>query len=230
MNNPLLDEFELPPFSTFNAEDIVPAIDQLLQESREKITALLDTAKPPSWQTLVHPMEQIDDRLSRVWSPVGHMNSVMNDDKWRDAYSSCLPKLSEYSTEIGQNKALYQAYRAIKEGPEFAQLERAQQKIIDNALRDFELSGVALSADKKQRYMDISQQLSSLSNQFEENLMDATNAWNKLIIDSDELAGLPDSSMDLLRQTAEQKDQQGWMLTLEFPCYMALMTYAAIAL
>ncbi|MEH6502523.1 MAG: oligopeptidase A [Cycloclasticus sp.] len=226
MNNPLLNEFELPPFSTFNAEDIVPAIDQLLQDSREKITALLDTAKPPSWQTLVHPMEQIDDRLSRVWSPVGHMNSVMNDDKWRDAYSSCLPKLSEYSTEIGQNKALYQAYRAIKEGPEFAQLERAQQKIIDNALRDFELSGVALSADKKQRYMDISQQLSSLSNLFEENLMDATNAWNKLIVDSDELAGLPDSSMDLLRQTAEQKDQQGWMLTLEFPCYMALMTYS----
>jgi oligopeptidase A len=226
MSNPLLNEFELPPFSTFNAEDIVPAIDQLLQESREKIAALLDTAKSPSWQTLVHPMEQIDDRLSRVWSPVGHMNSVMNNDKWRDAYSSCLPKLSEYSTEIGQNKALYQAYRAIKEGAEFAQLERAQQKIIDNALRDFELSGVALSEDKKQRYMDISQQLSSLSNQFEENLMDATNAWSKLIVDGDELDGLPDSAMDLLRQTAEQKGQTDWMLTLEFPCYMALMTYA----
>tara|TARA_R110002074_G_scaffold145034_2_gene293482 strand:- start:115795 stop:117834 length:2040 start_codon:yes stop_codon:yes gene_type:complete len=226
MSNPLLDEFELPPFSTFKAEDIIPAIDQLLQESREKITALLDTTKPPSWQTLVHPMEQIDDRLSRVWSPVGHMNSVMNNDKWREAYSACLPKLSEYSTEIGQNKALYQAYRAIKEGAEFAQLERAQQKIIDNALRDFELSGVALSEDKKQRYMGISQQLSSLSNQFEENLMDATNAWSKLIVDGAELDGLPDSAMDLLRQTAEQKGQTGWMLTLEFPCYMALMTYA----
>jgi len=226
MSNPLLDDFLLPPFSAIKAEHIEPAVDQLLAEGRATIARLLDNKGGYSWQNLIHPMEEMDDRLNRAWSPVSHLNSVMNNDLWRDAYSSCLPKLSEYATEIGQNKALYLAYCSIKEGSEFAQLDRAQQKIIDNALRDFTLSGVALSDDKKQRYMEISQQLSTLTNQFEENLMDTTNAWSKLITDEQVLTGLPESAMDLLRQTAQQKEQDGWMLTLEFPCYMALMTYA----
>lgn len=226
MSNPLLEDFLLPPFSSIKPKHIEPAIDQLLDEGRKKISELLENKKGYSWENLVYPMEQVDDRLSRIWSPVSHLNSVMNNDAWRDAYSSCLPKLSEYSTEIGQNETLYLAYRSIKEGPEYEQLDDAQKKIIDNALRDFELSGVALHDEKKQRYMDISQQLSTLTNQFEENLMDATNAWNKLILDEAELSGLPESAMDLLRQTAQQKDKKGWMLTLEFPCYMAVMTYA----
>ncbi len=226
MTNPLLEEFELPCFSAIKASDIEPAINRLLESNKKKIASLLEGQAAYNWDNLVYPMELIDDQLSRVWSPVSHLNSVMNNDEWREAYSNCLPKLSEYSTEIGQNQVLYLAYRSIKEGAEYSQLEIAQKKIIDNALRDFELSGVALDADKKQRYMDISQALSSLTNQFEENLMDATNAWNKLIVDKAELAGLPDSTIDLLCQTAQQKDKEGWMLTLEFPCYMALMTYA----
>jgi len=226
MSNPLLEDFLLPPFSAIKATHIEPAIDQLLDEGRRTIKELLENEADYSWENLVYPMEQVDDRLSRIWSPISHLNSVMNNDAWREAYSNCLPKLSEYSTEIGQNKTLYLAYRSIKEGGEYARLDTAQKKIIDNALRDFKLSGVALAEDKKQRYMEISQELSSLTNQFEENLMDSTNAWSKLILDESELSGLPESSMDLLRQTAQQKDKEGWMLTLEFPCYMALMTYA----
>ena len=227
MRNPLLDDFLLPPFSAIKAEHIEPAVDQLLAEGRQKTAALLANEEPYSWANLIQPLEEMDDQLSRAWSPVSHLNSVMNNEPWREAYSNCLPKLSEYSTEMGQNKPLYLAYRSIKEGVEFAQLATAQQKIIDNALRDFELSGVALSADKKQRYMEVSQQLSTLTNQFEENLMDATNAWSKLITDEAQLAGLPESTLDLLRQTAQQKEQTGWMLTLEFPCYMALISYAS---
>jgi len=227
MSNILLDNFLLPPFSDIKPEHIEPAIDQLLAEGRQKTASLLTNKDVYTWANLVQPMEEMDDKLSRIWSPISHLNSVMNNEPWRDAYSNCLPKLSEYSTEMGQNKALYSAYCSIKKGAEFAQLDLAQQKIIDNALRDFELSGVALAEDKKQRYMDISQQLSTLTNQFEENLMDATNAWSKLVDDESELAGLPESAMDLLRQTAQQKDQAGWMLTLEFPCYMAVMSYAS---
>ncbi len=211
MTNPLLEEFELPCFSAIKASDIEPAINRLLESNKKKIASLLEGQAAYNWDNLVYPMELIDDQLSRVWSPVSHLNSVMNNDEWREAYSNCLPKLSEYSTEIGQNQVLYLAYRSIKEGAEYSQLEIAQKKIIDNALRDFELSGVALEADKKQRYMDISQALSSLTNQFEENLMDATNAWNKLIVDKAELAGLPDSTIDLLCQTAQQKDKEGWI-------------------
>lgn len=226
MTNPLLEKFELPCFSAIKAEDIEPAISHILDKSKQEIAALLDNQTAYSWDNLVYPMEIIDDYLSRVWSPVSHLNSVMNNDAWREAYSNCLPKLSEYSTEVGQNKGLYLAYKSIKQGAEFSQLEPAQKKIIDNALRDFELSGVALADDKKQRYMDISQELSTLSNRFEENVMDATNAWSKHIVDKKQLSGLPESAMDLLRQTARQKDKDGWLLTLEFPCYMAIMTHA----
>jgi oligopeptidase A len=226
MPNPLIKTFELPPFSDIKAEHIEPAIDYVLKINRKKIDSLLKSDESPSWETLVHPMEIMDDWLSRIWSPVSHLNSVMNNDEWREAYSNCLPKLSEYSTEVGQNKELYEAYQSIKDGAEFAQLDRAQQKIIDNALIDFELSGVALPEDKKQRFMEISQQLSLLTNQFEENIMDATNDWRKLVVDDAELKGLPDSTLDLLRQTAELEEQDGWLLTLEFPCYMAVMSYA----
>jgi len=226
MPNPLLDEFELPPFSSIKAADIEPAVDQLLAHNKKRLKELLANGGPYTWANLVYPIELMDDQLSRMWSPVSHLNSVMNNDEWREAYSACLPKLSEYSTEVGQNKALYDAYHSIKEGDEYALLDPAQQKIIDDDIRDFELSGVALTAVKKKRYMDISQQLSLLSNQFEENLMDATNAWSKLILDETALKGLPDSAMSLLRQAAEQKEQEGWLLTLEFPSYLAVMTYA----
>ena len=226
MPNPLLDEFELPPFSSIKAADIEPAVDQLLADNKKRLKELLANGGPYTWANLVYPIELMDDQLSRMWSPVSHLNSVMNNDDWREAYSACLPKLSEYSTEVGQNKALYDAYHSIKEGDEYALLDPAQQKIIDDDIRDFELSGVALTAVKKKRYMDISQQLSLLSNQFEENLMDATNAWSKLILDETALKGLPDSAMSLLRQAAEQKEQEGWLLTLEFPSYLAVMTYA----
>lgn len=223
--NPLLDNFELPPFSTLEAKHIEPAVDQVLAESRQHVAELLKDEKVFTWQNLVEPLEMLDDRFSRMWSPIGHMNSVMNNEEWREAYSNCLPKLSEYSTEMGQNKTLYLAYRSIKAGADYSQLDTAQKKIIENALRDFELSGVALDEEKKARYKDISQQLSTLTNQFEENLMDATNAWSKQVIDENELSGLPDSAMGLLKQTAQQAEKEGWVLNLEFPCYMAVMTY-----
>jgi len=226
MTNPLLEEFNLPPFSNLKVSDIEPAIKQILQSNKDKISALLVDSSRYTWDNLVHPMELMDDDLNRAWSPVSHLNSVMNNEPWREAYSNCLPSLSEYATEIGQNGVLYQAYRSIKEGDEFPCLETAQKKIIDNALRDFELSGVALENNEKQRYMEISQQLSALTNKFEENLMDSTHAWSRLITDKSELSGLPDSSLDLFQQTAEQKDKKGWLLTLEIPCYMAMMTYA----
>ena len=222
--NPLLENHELPQFSEIKPADIEPAIDNVLEQNKKQIASLLSEQSVYSWQNLVHPIELMDDHLSRVWSPVSHLNSVMNNEEWRTAYSNCLPKLSEYSTELGQNKALYLAYRSIKDGPEYASFSVAQKKIIDNALRDFELSGVALPSDKKQRYMDISQQLSSLTNQFEENLMDATNDWTQLVVDEKELAGLPESSRDLLRQTAPAL-RSLWSLKTVLP--LAMFTKAA---
>ncbi len=225
MNNPLLEMEGLPAFSKITPEFIEPAIDQLLAENREAVHKLLESGQQHDWKNLVEPLELIDDRLSRAWSPVSHMNSVVNNDALREAYNACLPKLSDYATEMGQNSALCDAYKAVAASREG--LNAAQNKLLDNALLDFHLSGVDLPADKKQRFKEISQALSQLTTKFEENLLDATNAWSKLITDESELAGLPESALALAAQTARQRDhQEGWLLTLEFPSYLPVMTYA----
>jgi len=222
--NPLLSMDGLPPFSQIRPEHVEPAIDHLLADNRQRIETLLDGLDTPTWETLVAPIEEWEDRLSRVWSPVGHLNAVMNNEALRSAYNACLPKLSDYATEMGQNERLFRAYKAVAESG--AGLDEGQRKVLDNALRDFHLSGIDLPAEQKARFKAISQELSQLTSKFEENLLDATNAWSKQITDESQLAGLPPSAKDLARQTAEQRDLPGWLLTLEFPSYYPVLTYA----
>jgi oligopeptidase A len=226
MNNPLLANSTLPLFSQIKPEHVVPAIDQLLSDARASVEQHLQATQHYTWQNLIEPLENVDDKLNKAWSPVSHLNSVVNSDELRDAYNACLPKLSAYSTEMGQNEALFKAYRFIADSAEFATLDTAQQKIINNALRDFKLSGIDLDAEKKQRYKDISQELSALASNYEENLLDATNAWSKLIRDEQDLAGLPESALAQAKQTAASHDQDGWMITLQFPSYISVLTYA----
>ena len=226
MTNPLLLNSTLPAFSRILPEHIEPAITQLLDEARAVVAQCLKTTTAYTWENLVEPIEAIEDKLSKAWSPVGHLNAVMNNEAWRDAYNACLPKLSDYSTEMGQNQALFNAYQIIANSPAFASLDNAQKRVINNALRDFRLSGIDLPPEKQQRYKEISQQLSKLSSEYEEHLLDATNAWSKLITDENELAGLPESALMQAQQTAEQSGEQGWMITLQFPSYLAIMTYA----
>ena len=226
MTNPLLSFQGLPPFSQIRPEHVEPAIDALLAEGRVGIAKLLARGGGYTWANLVQPIEELDDRLSRAWSPVGHLNSVLNSDELRAAYNACLPKLSEYATEMGHNAALFEAYRAVAEQADAEGLEAAQCKVLDNALRDFHLAGVDLPADKKARYKEVQQRLSQLTSKFEDNLLDATNAWSKLIGDEAVLAGLPQSALDLARQTAEQRGEPGWLLTLEYPSYQPVMSYA----
>ena len=223
-DNPLLEEFTLPPFSRIKPEHVVPAVDTLLQQNRDEIRQLLQSVDKPDWKNFVEPIERLDDRLNRAWSPVSHMNSVVNSDELREAYNACLPKLSAYATEMGQNADLYRAYKAVQESDR--SLDAAQKKMLENILRDFHLSGVDLPPAQKQRYKEISERLSTLTSEFSENLLDATHAWTKQITDESELAGLPPSALDLARQTAQQRDMDGWLLTLEFPSYYPVMTYA----
>lgn len=225
MNNPLLEMEGLPAFSKISPEVIEPAIDQLLAENRVTVARLLASGQTHNWKNLIEPLEQLEDRLSRAWSPVSHMNSVVNNDALREAYNACLTKLSDYATEMGQNSALCEAYKAVASHRE--ELNGAQCKLLDNALLDFHLCGVDLPPDKKQRFKEINQTLSQLTTKFEENLLDATNAWSKLITDETQLAGLPESALALSAQTARQRDhQEGWLLTLDYPSYLPVMTYA----
>ena len=226
MNNPLLTSATLPPFSEIKPSHIEPAIDHLLEECRAIVKITTQITEPFSWENLVNPIEKTEDRLNKAWSPVSHINSVVNNNDIREAYNACLPKLSQYSTEMGQNKALYNAYSEISNSPSFSRLSQGQQKTIQNALRDFELSGINLNPEQQCRYREISQELSKLSSKFEENVLDATHAWKKHIQDETLLAGIPETTRTLAKTTAETDNLSGWMLTLDFPCYLAIMTYA----
>jgi oligopeptidase A len=226
MSNPLLELDGLPPFSHIKPEHVKPAIDQLLAESRRLAEQLLQQNSCYTWNNLVEPLDTMDDRINRAWSPVGHMNAVVNSDALREVYNECLPLLSEYGTEMGQHEGLYRAFRQIADGDEYARLDTAQKKVIDNALRDFHLSGIELDQEARNRYKEILQKLSQLSSQYSDNVLDATNAWHKQITDEALLAGLPESARSLARQTAEQRGLEGWVFTLEFPSYFPVITYA----
>lgn len=224
--NPLLTMEGLPPFSQIKPEHALPAVESLLEENRGTVATLLDREGGFQWSDLVQPLEEMEDRLGRIWSPVSHLNSVKNSPELRDAYNTCLPLLSDYATEMGQHKGLHAAFREIAEHENYRMLEPSQKKIIENALRDFRLSGIDLPAEKQERFREISQELSQLTSKFGENVLDATNQWEKLITDESLLAGLSDSARAMARQSAEQRDQEGWCFTLEFPSYIAIMTYA----
>ncbi len=223
--NPLLETTELPQFSKIKPEHVLPAIDALLAQARAVVAECLQQ-EAFNWENLVAPIEAIEDKLSKAWSPVGHLNGVLNSDELRDAYNACLPKLSEYSTEMGQNKDLFNAYQALVDSADFTTLETAQKKIIHNALKEFRLSGIDLDADKQQRYKEISQQLSELSSHYSDNVLDATNDWTKLITDADELQGLPESALLQAQQSAVLVAKEGWLISLQYPSYIAVMTYA----
>ncbi|MEY3880719.1 MAG: hypothetical protein RIQ94_1515 [Pseudomonadota bacterium] len=227
MINPLLtNNSSLPLFSQIKPEHIEPAITQLLDEARAVVEQQLKTNTRYTWKNLIEPIENAEDRLNKAWSPVSNMNSVVNTDDLRLAYNACLPKLSEYSTEMGQNERLFNAYQFIANSEEYVSLDSAQKKIIQNALRDFKLSGVDLENEKKQRYKEISQELSRLASNYEENLLDATNAWSKHIRIEQDLEGLPASAMAQAKQTAENQNLDGWLITLQSPSFQAVMTYA----
>ena len=226
MNNPLLTAETLPPFSKIEPEHIEPAIDYLLEQCRALVNIKTQLTEPFSWENFVDPIEKVEDRLNKAWSPISHINSVVNNKDIREAYNACLPKLSQYSTEMGQNKALYNAYNQIANSADFSTLSQGQQKTIQNALRDFELSGISLTPDQQVRYREISQELTKLGSKFEENVLDATHAWKKHILEETLLTGLPESTRTLAKITAETDDLSGWVLTLDFPCYLAVMTYA----
>ncbi|MGB1580419.1 MAG: oligopeptidase A [Nevskiales bacterium] len=232
MSNALLDyayrktDSDLPPFDRIQAEQAEPAVRQILQENREAIDALTASPEQHDWDSLIRPLEELDDRLHRAFSPVSHLNSVTNTAEWRAAYNACLPLISEYSSEMGQHAGLHNSYLAVSQHSAFTQLDTAQQKVVSNALRDFHLSGIDLPTEKQTRFKQIQQRLSELSTKFEENLLDATDAWSQHFEHVEALDGLPESALAMARQKAAGKDRQGWLIGLDFPSYHAVMTYA----
>lgn len=225
MSNPLLTFTDLPPFSEIRPEHVKPAVEHCISECCQTIDQVLADNPTPTWDSVIAPIEEVDDRLSQVWSPVSHMNSVVNNEAMREAYESCLPLLSEFGTWVGQHKGLFQAYQTIKASEEFATLTTAQKKTITDALRSFELSGIGLPAAEQKRYGEISKRLSELSSTFSNNVLDATMGWSKQITDDAELAGMPESALASAKAAAEAKGLDGYLLTLDIPSYLPVLTY-----
>ncbi|HDO1385043.1 TPA: oligopeptidase A [Aeromonas veronii] len=226
MNNPLLTMDSLPPFSQIKPEQVQPAVIQAIADCKQKISDVLAQRDPHTWDSLIAPLEEVNDRLSRIWSPVSHLNSVLNSEALREAHDACLPLLSEFQTYVGQHEGLYQAYLALSQSDDFPLLSGAQRKEIQNTLRDFRLSGIGLPAEAQQRYGEIQARLSELASRFSNNVLDATQGWHKLVADEAELAGLPDSVRAAARQMAELKGKEGWLFTLDIPSYLPVMMYA----
>ena len=222
---PIQDLSGLPRFSDITPDQIQPAIEQGIADCKAAIEEAIKVS-PPTYQSLVLAIEEADDKLSRMWSPVSHMNSVVSSDELREAHDACLPLLSEYGTWVGQHEGLYQAYQALQDSEAFSQLSEAERKVVTNAVRDFTLSGVALPAEKKARFAEIKSRLSDLSSSFSNHVMDATLAFQKHVTDESLLAGLPESALAAAQQLATSKEKDGWLFTLDIPSYLPIMMYA----
>ncbi len=228
--NPLLDFTGLPRFAEIKPDHVAPAIDQLLAENRALIARLLSDRAQPTWQNFIVPMENANERLSRAWGPVGHLNAVMNSPELREVYNAMLPKITQYYAELGQNLALFGKFKVLRNSPEFAGLNAARKKVIENELRDFRLGGAELPEDKKARYLEIQERLSKLSSRFSDNLLDATNDYTLIIENKDEMSGLPEDVLQAAQEAWQEKNgvagKAGWLFTLKAPSYMPVLQFA----
>lgn len=224
MSNPLLEHNTLPPFNRLVPEHIVPAIETILEELRAGIKKLVET-RPYSYESVVKARESLEDKLHHAWSPVSHLNSVMNSVELRDAHTACLALITDYYTEVGQNRSLFQAYQAIAESAQYDSLPQADRKVIDNALRDFRLSGIDLPESEQARLSALSREISSLNSTFNNNVLDATQVWQKLVTEKSGLPGVPHNALVSMHKNAVDKGQQGYLVTLDAPCYLAIMTH-----
>jgi oligopeptidase A len=226
MENPLLKQGAIPTFSTIIPEQhIEPAVRQTLDKHRAALAGLLSKDKKYTWDNLLKPLDNMEDCLSKTWTPVSHMHSVVESDALRSAYNACLPLLIEYHSEMMQNSHLFAAVQSIADSEEFKRMDAGKQKVIQNALRDFKLAGVGLPDKDKAQFADLQKQLSKLQTLFAEHILDATQGWTLHITDSKDVAGLTEQDLTIAQQTAAERGKEGWLFTLEYPSFAAVMTY-----
>ncbi|MCY7387563.1 MAG: M3 family metallopeptidase [Burkholderiales bacterium] len=224
--NPLLDFSTLPRFSTITPADVKPAIEQLIVDARATVETIAIDSAPPSWQNFVTPLDDVTERLSRAWGVVGHLNAVVNSPELRDAYNGMLPATTEFWSSLSQDERLFAKYKQIRACSGTFALNAAQNKAIDNELRDFLLGGAELEADRKTRFKAVQEELSTLMSTFNDNVLDATNAFAFFVENESALAGLPGDVKTVAREAAVKDGKAGWKLTLHQPCYGPVMQYA----
>ena len=227
VSDPAFDVFGvLPHFATLSVEAMEGALTQLIESNTAAMAELMAANVTPTWENFLLPLAALQDRLHKAWGVVSHLNAVSNSPALRQVYQNCLPKLTAYYNALGQNVELFRCYQAIAESPAFATFTTTQKSTITHALEDFHLSGVDLPQDKKQRYCELTERLSLLTSRFSDNVLDCSNAWSLTIENIERLGGMPESAIARAKAAAEAKNETGYRLSLDFPCYDAVMTYA----
>lgn len=229
MKNPLLDFSTLPRYEEIRNEHITPAMDELLRDCRAVVNRVKNATESPDWQDFVQPVVDANERLSRAWGQIAHLNAVMNNPELREIYNANLPRITQYYAELSQDPVLFEKFRQLRADPAFNDLSQARRKIVDNQLRDFHLGGAELPPEDKARFMQIQEELSALSSKFNDNLLDATNAFSLFIENRDELAGIPEDVLQAAREAATKDTSitvPGWKFTLHAPSYLPVMQYA----
>jgi oligopeptidase A len=224
--NPLLDFSGLPRFGEIQPAHVAPALDEILSDNRALVETLASASTAPTWDGFVAPIDDANERLSRAWGQVAHLNAVMNTPELREAYNANLPRISQYFTELTQDERLYAQFKAIRAAREYGRLSVEQKRIIDNELRDFRLGGAELAPQRKARFKEIRERLAQLSARFNDNVLDATNAHAELVTDEAQLAGIPEDAIQTARAAAQADGKPGWKFTLHMPSYLPLMQYA----
>lgn len=230
--NPLLIGEGLPPFAQIQPEQVEPAIAELLQSLEAQLTQL-EAHLTPTWEGLVVPLEQIEERLSWSWGIVGHLMGVKNSPELRQAYEKMQPDVVKFWNRLSQSQPIYEGFKALRQSDQWQQLEPAQQRIVESALRDAELSGVGLQGDAKQRFNDIQLELAELSTRFSNNVLDATKAFSLTLTQPEDIAGLPPSLVGLAAQAARSAGEESataesgpWRITLDMPSYLPFMQHS----
>jgi oligopeptidase A len=225
-SNPLLDFTGLPRFDAIAPEHVTPAIDRVVGAARAAMDAVASDTGPATWDTVAEPLADALDRLERAWRTVHHLNAVVSTPALRDAYHANLPKITAFHTDIAQDLRLFGRYRALAESSSFESLDTAKKRAVTNELRDFRLGGAELPAAQKARFKAVEEELAELSARFDDNLLDATNAWALYVDDKAALAGIPHDVLAEAKAAAEADGKAGWKLTLRMPCYLPVMSYA----
>jgi oligopeptidase A len=225
MANPLLDFSGLPRFAAIRAEHVAPAVDTLLAEGRATIERLAAVASP-TWESFVEPLDDANERIARAWSQVSYLNAVMNTPELREAYNAALPKVTQFFSAQGQDERLHAGFKALGASAGFERWPPARRRHVEIQLRDFRLGGAELPPLEKARFLEIQEELAKLASHFQDNLLDATNAFGLHVTERAELSGIPEDVLATARDAAAKEGREGWKLTLHMPCYMPVMQYA----
>ena len=232
-NNPLLIGQGLPPFEKITSDHVIPAMTELLQELETKLKDL-ETQVKPTWEGLVEPLTKIEEKFSWSWGIVGHLMGVQNSPELREAYETAQPKVIQFINKLGQSKPIYEAFKSLQASESWNSLENAQKRIVETAIKEAELSGVALTGETRDKFNKIKLELAELSTKFSNHVLDATKAFKLKLTTEKEVEGLPASLLSLAAQTARAEGEDNvtpetgpWLITLDYPSYVPFMKYSS---